>query len=537
MANAQQHVSTLKGLPSTKPTGSMGDYVIVAELARGGMGCVYLARRHGQAGFERHFAIKVMNHNLSDDQNALAMLLDEAHIASRLHHPNVVSVLDIGVADGGYYLVMDYVEGCSLQDLMQRNRASRPPELVIPILLDALHGLHAVHTLRNAAGESYGVVHRDVSPHNLLVGLDGGCRVTDFGIAKASERFTDTQAGVFKGKLAYMAPEQLLQTADIDRRTDVWAAGVTLYAALTHHHPFRGPNDASTLNAIMTSEIPPPSQVGLRPPPCLDAVVLKALARNRDERFQSAQEFGEELRRVALAHDLLGAPSKIAAWVEDSFGKELTERRRKIRLVTTTERESMTESGKVPVVPRLWTPQDEDSASGRRAAASFAPPAPDASSRPLRRALAGAAVLGVAMGIVALAIGRMTTRERAPQHAVAAAVAPKPAAGPVRAAPESPDPRPTLVRTEAVAPPPSALPGTTVDDGRATREHARARGAAMSSMERTATTEAEPVPAPAPAPIAVSTPSPAPTPTPEPVATTPAPARRSLERNPYLSAE
>jgi serine/threonine protein kinase len=524
----------LSGMPTPKPEGMIGEYVIVAELARGGMGCVYLARRRGQAGFERHFAIKVMNHNLSNDNDALLMLLDEAHIASRLHHPNVVSVLDIGTSDGGYYLVMDYVEGCSLQDLMMRNREARPPRRVVPIILEALNGLHAVHTLRNPAGELYGVVHRDVSPHNLLVGLDGGCRVTDFGIAKASERFTDTQAGVYKGKLAYMAPEQLKGSGDIDGRADIWSAGVTLYFALTHRHPFRGPNDAATLHNILSAEIPPPSQVGLRPPSCLDAVVLKALAREREDRFESAQAFGEALRRVALDNDLLGAPSEVATWVEDTFGKELTERRRRIRSVSAGDAEPMTVSGKVPVVPRLWSAQDAANDAVRAAGDDLSSSRENAIGAPTTRSLrskvlALAVVMGVAFGAGALAVDWLDRRAKSVEASIRARVledrtAATRATSAVRTtltAAAVPEPAPIISR-EAPTTATSAEPSTMNEARR--RQVAARRAASMDdapASER-ARPSAETAPAATPQPPAQPTP-------PEP--------RRAMERNPYLSGE
>ena len=307
----------------------IGDYRVIAELARGGMGRVYLARRSGQAGFERLFAIKVMHDRLRDDAEAKLMLLDEAHIASRLHHPNVVSVLDVGRYADGHYLVMDYVEGCTLKQLLERTPGYRPPRLLVSIMLDALRGLHAAHTLRNADDEPFQVVHRDVSPDNLLIGLDGCCRVTDFGVAKARERLTDTQVGVCKGKIAFMAPEQL-RDGRVDRRVDVWAAGVTLYAALTGEHPFRARENASILHSIMNDEVVPPSQLGMAPPAAFDAVVLRALERDPDKRFPDAQAFADALREVALAADLLGTSADVATWVDTASGYRLAQRRRMI---------------------------------------------------------------------------------------------------------------------------------------------------------------------------------------------------------------
>jgi serine/threonine protein kinase len=330
----------------------IGDYRVIAELARGGMGRVYLARRSGQAGFERLFAIKVMHDRLSDDPEARLMLLDEAHIASRLHHPNVVSVVDVGRYSGGHYLVMDYVEGCTLKQLLDRTPGYRPPRLIIPVMLDALRGLHAAHSLRNAHDEPYQVVHRDVSPDNLLLGLDGCCRVTDFGVAKARERLTDTQVGVCKGKIAFMAPEQLEDAASVDQRVDVWAAGVTLYAALTGEHPFRARPDGSILHSILKDPVAPPSTVGVLPPAALDAVVLRALERDPAQRYPDAQAFADALREVAMSHDLLGSSADVAQWVETACGYRLAQRRRSIAELSSYECEStMLASQPVPSAP------------------------------------------------------------------------------------------------------------------------------------------------------------------------------------------
>lgn len=316
-----------------RPDRELGDYQLLAELARGGMGRVYLARRAGEAGFERLFAIKVMHHHMSENQDAVLMLLDEAHIASQLHHPNVVSVTDVGTYDGGYYLAMDYVEGGSLHELLKRNRNERPPALVVAIILDALNGLHAVHSLKDADGRPRHVVHRDVSPHNLLIGIDGTCRVTDFGVAKASARFSHTLAGIHKGKIAYMAPEQLRGEGEIDARADVWATGLTLYQALTAEHPFRGPNDATTIQNTLGKPIEPPSTIGLKPPRCFDDVVMTALAREPRDRYATARQFGDALRRVAIANDLLGSPGDVAQWLDASLGEDLADRRRKIHSI------------------------------------------------------------------------------------------------------------------------------------------------------------------------------------------------------------
>jgi serine/threonine protein kinase len=401
MVHLQSVGPVLKDLPSNRPSDKVGEYEIVSELARGGMGCVYLARRNGEAGFQRHFAIKVMNQGLTSDPEALSMLLDEAHITSRLHHPNVVSVLDIGISDGSYYLVMDYVEGCSLQELLQRSREDRPSRQIVPIMLDALHGLHAVHSLRTRTGEPYCVIHRDISPHNLLVGLDGACRVTDFGIAKAAERFAHTQTGIYKGKLAYMAPEQIREAEGLDHRIDIWSAGVTLYTALTGRHPFRGSNDAATLHGILCADILPPSKTGLCPPACFDDVVLKALAREPDERFQTAREFAAALREAALEHGMLGASSEVSDWVERAFSKGLIKSERRIRNIMPQRRQEP-QSGEAKAPRRISRKVDAKPEAKPMATEHAAIVAP--AERAWSKALGGGIVAGLLLGLVAIAL-------------------------------------------------------------------------------------------------------------------------------------
>ncbi|MFO0682885.1 MAG: protein kinase [Sandaracinus sp.] len=515
----------------------LGDYVVLAELARGGMGRVYLARKSGQAGFARLFAIKVMSHQLEDDREALSMLLDEAHIASRLHHPNVVSVVDIGSEDGSYYLVMDYVEGGSLHALLRRHRGARPARLLVPIVLEALHGLHAVHSLTDPEGVPYGVVHRDISPHNLLVGVDGGCRVIDFGIAKATARFTDTQAGVHKGKLAYMAPEQMRGEPDLDRRVDVWATGVTLYVALTGHHPFRAENDASTIHNVIGGTIPLPSTFGA--PLALDRVVMRALERDREARWPTAQAFGDALREVALAEGLLGAPAEVAAWVQETLGDELSKRR---RLIAATA-DPPTRSGTV-ALPRLWSTPDT---TGSRNAAA---PAPTSSPPPARARMVpwiAAAILGVALGTLAL----VWSKESPPAEEGAA-----PTAEPTREA-STAEPGPATEREvpSTPAPAPEALPEpTALTDERAVDARSipaasvgsrlrgprgRARPTTASAPEGRPALDEPPTPPVAPVspePHVSAAPSAAPPP-PSAEPAPPAPARSALETNPYLRGE
>jgi len=323
----------MSGRPASAPR-RLGRYEVVAEIARGGMGTVYLARRAGEAGFQRLFAIKLMHPHLEEDRQFVDMLLDEARIAARIHHPNVVAILDLGREEGHHFVVLEYVDGAAFSVLLTRSKEARPPELIVPIMVDTLEGLEAAHTLTDDDGQPLHLVHRDVSPQNILVGADGIGRITDFGIAKAEARITSTRPGIRKGKIHYMAPEQLTEDGDhIDRRADVFAAGAVLWGSLTGRSLFRGQNEAATVHNVLSKEVPPPSTVGFKPPSVFDAVCLRALERDPEKRFQSALEMADALRRAAAAHGLVSSHSAIASWVGETLGDELEARRQAIRTV------------------------------------------------------------------------------------------------------------------------------------------------------------------------------------------------------------
>ncbi len=330
-ASTQVPTPLIDPMPPAAEENRVGAYELVGMLARGGMGTVYLCRKNGLAGFERLSALKLMHAHLSDETGFLTMFLDEARIAARIHHANVVGVVDLDVSPRGHYVVMEYVEGATLAQLLSRTPNQRSPRILVPILIDLLAGLQAAHQLRDERGQLLELVHRDVSPTNVLIGVDGVARITDFGIAKARARITSTQPDVRKATLSYAAPEQIRATSSVDARTDVFAAGVVLWNALTGLSLFRGATDAETVHNIMNRRIPEPSSVGLRPPPCLDEVCLRALQRDPAERFQSAAEMGDALRGVAAREGLMGTPSEIGSMIARCFALELAARRKTLR--------------------------------------------------------------------------------------------------------------------------------------------------------------------------------------------------------------
>jgi serine/threonine protein kinase len=279
----------------------LGRYEILTQLASGGMASVYIARAQGVAGFERLVAIKVLHPHLAYEQEFISMFLDEARLAARIRHMNVVPTLDISDSPGdGYFLVMEYIEGNHLGALLGRaaKRGERLPRpFVCRVLIDMLQGLGAAHRLTDENGRPLKLVHRDVSPHNILVGTDGIARLTDFGVAKADVRMASTRAGQFKGKLSYMAPEQA-STSDADQRSDIFSVGIILWESLTGRRLFKGDSNAATLNKLLNDTVAKPSSIWPELEP-YDEVVMKALSRNPDDRFQSADDFGEALDLAA----------------------------------------------------------------------------------------------------------------------------------------------------------------------------------------------------------------------------------------------
>jgi eukaryotic-like serine/threonine-protein kinase len=307
----------------------LGRYTLCAELATGGMATVYLARMEG-AGFGKIVAIKRLHPHFARDPDVVAMFVDEARLAARVTHTNVVSTLDVVAAEGELSLVLSYVPGESLSRLLKASHPKPPPVAVtVAILIDVLNGLHAAHEATDEDGKPLSLVHRDVSPQNVLVGTDGVARVIDFGIAKAVSRLQTTHEGQLKGKLPYMAPEQL--TGSATRLTDIYAASVVLWEALCCERLFRGRTEREIVEQIGRARIAAPSEVNAAVTPELDRIVAKGLERDPRDRFGSALE---------MAHALDGAlrpasTNQVAEWLEVTAGPQLRER---VALVAEIER-------------------------------------------------------------------------------------------------------------------------------------------------------------------------------------------------------
>jgi serine/threonine protein kinase len=309
-------------------------YELVGEIASGGMATVYLARLTGVGGFQRFVAMKRLHPHLANEKEFVEMFLDEARIAARIHHPNVVPILEVGASPVGYYLVMEYIEGDTLARLLAR-AATRGKRIPIPIALrialDMLSGLHAAHELRDDAGEAVHLVHRDVSPQNVLVGVDGIARITDFGVARAASRLTATRVGQLKGKIAYMAPEQAAGDESLDRRADVFASGIVVWEELAAKRLFKAENEAATLSRVMSEPVPPLTEIVPGLSPELSGVVMRALDRSPDQRFASCAQFADALEAAATGREGIATPRELAAYVSEVLGDEVSAQREAVR--------------------------------------------------------------------------------------------------------------------------------------------------------------------------------------------------------------
>lgn len=302
----------------------IGRYALHAEIASGGMATVHIGRLLGPVGFSRTVAVKRLHPQFAKDPEFVSMFLDEARLAARIRHRNVVSVLDVVALSGELFLVMDYVEGEPLSSLLRAMRKQDDKvdlSVASAIVNDALLGLHAAHEAQSAQGTRLNIVHRDVSPQNLLVGVDGSCRVVDFGVAKAANRLQTTRDGQLKGKISYMSPEQI-QSKKVDRRTDIYAAGVVLWELLVGRRLWRAEEPAAIMAQIITQDVARPSAHRADIPTALDDVVLRALNRDPAERFQTAKEMAR-----ALEHALRPATANaVADWLHALADSKLQER-------------------------------------------------------------------------------------------------------------------------------------------------------------------------------------------------------------------
>jgi serine/threonine-protein kinase len=436
-----------------------GDYEVVNRLRVGGMATLYLARRHGAAGFSRLVTLKMIHPHLVAQPSFIEMFVDEARICSLISHPNVVHVEEFGVLDGVHYLVMEYLDGCSASELLQvlrRERRMLDPELAARVIMQIAGGLHAAHRTCGPDGQTLDLIHRDISPSNLLISVDGNAKLIDFGIAKARNRVSETQAGItLKGKYGYVAPEQASH-AVVDRRCDIFSLGIVFWELLVGQQLFPEDSHVGLLNRLYKTEVPAPSTANAAVPEVFDSIVLAMLQHDPADRPQTAAEVQ---RRIASA--IPGAanrePSELGALAIEVRDKCAERRARR----PSTESSGSDSNRTFSPTPRSRAASEyriEVEATHGSGVQGASPPIPSPWWR-RRSVQIGAGLIGVGV-IVGVLVGRQGNGADAnaspapiPEHARELVVPRDPV---TRAEPPSP-PLPTVASPPTVPPPP-ALP-------------------------------------------------------------------------------
>jgi serine/threonine protein kinase len=301
----------------------LGRYQIIGRLATGGMAEVYLALSGDLPGFRTLVVVKRILPHLSSNAQFIRMFLDEARLAALLDHPNIVRIVEVGHDGEDYFLVMELVQGKPLSAVLRKAaREHRPPSpaLTSYLISQAAHGLAYAHTLTDGDGRPLGVVHRDVSPQNVLISFEGAVKMIDFGVARAFGRVAHTSPGGLKGKIDYMSPEQA-SAEEVDHRADVFALGVVLWEALTGRRLFRRETELATMRAIVDDPIPHPAEIAPAIPADLDAIVMRALRKRKDARFASANEMAVALEKFAFSNEGF-SPMLVAAYTKSLFAAE-----------------------------------------------------------------------------------------------------------------------------------------------------------------------------------------------------------------------
>jgi serine/threonine protein kinase len=464
-----------------------GQYVLVRKLAEGGMAEIFLSKLLGADGFERNVVIKRMLSNLSSLPDFVEMFREEARLAARLSHPNIIQIHELGFIEGCYYICMEYLAGEDFSTTLRqagRKRQYTPLPVVMRVLADAARGLHFAHDFTNESGQPLHIVHRDISPSNLYVTYQGQVKVLDFGIAKASSRLVQTRTGVVKGKYIYMAPEQA-RGEEVDRRADIFSLGVSLYESITNVRPFARENDLAVLNALLTGDFMPPTRLRPDIPKGLEAVVLKAMSLSPEDRYATASEFADALEHCTEGTLPMATNKELAEYMRMQFGDERFTVKTRVPTLATLKAMStqmgasqaeqpvvFARSGVFPAVeaPAL-EPQLPDSST------SVVPPPSNPAAamvegptavRPRRLGVIALIVSGVLAVVLGGFVGWLTLSK--PPQPVAVAPTPTPAPPveppPVAPTPTQPDPALTAVAPTAdptatgtvAAPPPETAP-------------------------------------------------------------------------------
>jgi hypothetical protein len=341
-----------------------GKYYLLERINVGGMAEVFRAKAYGVEGFERLLAVKRILPNIAEDQEFITMFIDEAKIAVQLNHANIAQIFDLGVVDGSYFIAMEHIHGRDLRAIFERCRQKNEPMPIAQACFIAMkncEGLDYAHNKRDQGGREMALVHRDVSPQNVIVSFEGEVKLIDFGIAKAAGKMGKTQAGILKGKFGYMSPEQV-RGLPIDRRSDIFSTGIVLYELLTNERLFVGESDFSTLEKVRNVEILPPSTYNRKIPEELERIVLKALAKDVEDRYQNAIDLHDELQAFVYTAGEFYSRKDLAAWMKRTFVKEIEE-----------------EAAKLEQYRQLAPPEVRPPSQGRPAAAT---PPPQGTRRP-----------------------------------------------------------------------------------------------------------------------------------------------------------
>jgi serine/threonine-protein kinase len=438
----------------------IASYQPILQLGKGGMGTVDLARAVGAGGFERLVVVKRLNRELTDQPAAVRRFLDEARQAALVHHANVVGIHQIGKDEKGYFLVLDYVEGASLEGLVDRIALSRetlPPPIVLRIALDALSGLHAAHRAEDAQGTPLGLLHRDVSLQNVLVGRDGVSRLADFGIAKSRLASVQTDQKYLVGKLLYLPPEYLSRKP-IGPTLDIYSLGVTLWVALAGGDPWPDIDEAQLIAQICRDGFPRLSEAGVKVPPQVDELVARACHKVAANRFQTAREMGDAVERIGRETGWLATNGEVADYVERLVGVDMKRRRERVAAFVSEPHGVPTFNSNAPPAIAA-TVLKHRNVTGDTAGVEV----PTRNGKGPMIIVAGAAVVLALVGLVWMkssgndppaTTGAAATAEKRPEPAVAG---PKPTAPAVEAPAVSPDPPPSAT-TPAATDAPLAAP-------------------------------------------------------------------------------
>ncbi|HEV7553961.1 MAG TPA: serine/threonine-protein kinase [Kofleriaceae bacterium] len=441
------------------PGRTLGKYRLVAEIARGGMGIVYLAMVHGPGGFHKLVVIKELKPELVEDPAFLTMFLDEARLAARLNHPNIVQTNEVGNDGHRYFMAMDYLDGRGL-DRVRRRSLKIGWGLTLPmhlrVICDMLSGLDYAHNQSDFDGTPLGIVHRDVSPQNVFLTFEGQVKLLDFGIAKAADSTNETNAGILKGKVSYMAPEQA-RGLKVDARADVFSAGVMLWEALTGRKLHQGSNEQEMLWALASADLPRASTIKPWVAPELDEICAHAMAWNRDKRFPTAAAFRDELEGYLSKTDTAVSSRDVAGCITELFRDERATMTAVIEAHVARARGLATAKDELPVIELTIPPLGAMTPSGeeRRSTGPFTAPhldsrnsvhvsAAPSTTRPVARSSKARLVVPLVGALaIAGAVAYVATRpgSEAPPPAPAAAIA--------KTEPLPPSPPPPTITTPA----------------------------------------------------------------------------------------